>query len=476
MQIPEVFELIAHSLSSTCDFFTFLRAVPRLNLSKQFQSILHLASNVPERLIYPRFGVADVTIIEMNLEAVKWLLIWNPHIHISQIHHTLLNHLPLFLQSLTNPISYCALHLELHCVTITQLHHLTTQHGSQIQSLSIKIHEPRNIPLGKSSFERLRHAIAACGKLSLFHLQLDHPAWNGAHLQYIFDYLVESSIVNFKLCISGYRGDSMTNRCSFSLVEWLICVPVISFAWIDPDPTETQTTPAILRVVHALSASKTIKKIDLSLSKALMTTFATLRNKASPKSMQTLIAEYPYAPESYILSLGQRIIFSSITQLDLTWNPSSSIIALVPYLPRLSCLESLNLSHCYLMIDGSRALAQILPRIPSLTQLYLTSNDLFDTGATTISLGVAGCKKLKYLYLNKNQLTDSSLARLVLGCRACPTLQHVDISDNLYKNATVRRIHKKADLISKICTVVSSFSVDYEPRQSMVVSTATVAV
>ncbi|OQR85089.1 hypothetical protein ACHHYP_20609 [Achlya hypogyna] len=463
MDAPEIVARIARYVETPAAFVAFLKAMPPTSLGAPLQSARHLACMLPASDLWPHLALGRSSVLQKHVEAVNSFMGWHGNLSVDENSQALLNQLPPLLQPLQQVLSRAHLHLTLRRVTGAQVHFLAMHHGDRIRSLSISVLEPGNGIRLRASMARIGQALGLCPHLSTFHLYVDHPSWDGTDLQPIFDRLKDSDVTDWRLYATGYRGELVTDKCSAALVEWLYHAPVVAFAWVDPEPYETKPTPALHHLVRALTTSTSIRVVDLSLSKALLTTWATTRTRVLPRSLKKLVLEYPHAPETYLTSLGQRIALSHVSSVDLTWNPCLCIDALAPYLPRMHTLSTLNLSHCYLMIEGGKRLAQLLPQLGALTTLVLTANDLFDEGVKAVMQSVPACPKLAKLRLDRNHLTDGSFAAVVLACRACPDLRNVDLSENLFKSTTIRRLHRKPDVISMKCAIWCPLRQDMAP-------------
>ncbi|KDO20369.1 hypothetical protein SPRG_13751 [Saprolegnia parasitica CBS 223.65] len=403
-----------------------------------------------EDALWPHVSLDDVARAQPDVRSVAGFLRWHPSCRLEQGSLALLNRLPPSLQPLEILLrSSVRLQLDLESVTVSQVHHILLHHGHRVQSLVLCLNEPPNVPLTALTLGRLATAIGHCVHATKLHIHVHHPQWRGRDIDPILHRLQDSNVVDFQLHASSYSGDLLSDSGSYALIAWLFQVPVMSFAWIDAEPYHSAVlSPAATRLAAALAASRTLRTINLSQSKMLLEACV---QRPLPRTLRTLRIEYPHAPTSYTTQLKAQLAAARVMSLDLSWHPSTSVVTLLG--PNLAQLTTLNLSHCYLMIQGSRAVGPLLPTLRALQHLILSANDLFDDGITAILPGLVGCSALESLRLDRNQLTDRSLAATVKTCRLCKRLRHIDLSDNLYTDETVLRLHKKPTVISRLCAI-----------------------
>lgn len=81
--------------------------------------------------------------------------------------------------------------------------------------------------------------------------------------------------------------------------------------------------------------------------------------------------------------------------------------ALAEMLPKVPCLESLNLGKNGIGDRGSEALGEVLVRLEHLKFLNLAENKIGDDGARSLAMGVARCRHLplKKLNVSANMVT-----------------------------------------------------------------------
>ncbi|EQC24849.1 hypothetical protein SDRG_17258, partial [Saprolegnia diclina VS20] len=445
-----VVEHIAEYVSSPAAFFRLLRAVGASRWTTPLQCAMHLATCMTEDALWPHVSLHDAARAQPDVRSLVGFLRWHPYCRVGQGHLTLLNRLPPSLQPLEALLrSSVWLLLELDGVTVSQIHHVLLHHGHRVQSLVLGLNEPPNVPLTALTLGRLATAIGHCVHATQLHVHIHHPQWRGRDIDPILHRLQDTNIVDFHLHASMFHGDLLSDSGSYALVAWLFQVPVTSFAWLDPEPCHSkELSPAARRLATALAASRTLRTLDLSQSTILLEAFV---QRPLPRTLRALRIEYPHAPSLYTTQLKSQLATARIASLDLSWHPSPNVLMLLG--PNLAQLTTLNLSHCYLMIRGSRALSPLLPTLRALQHLVLSANDLFDDGIVAILPGLVGCSALETLCLDRNQLTDKSLAATVKTCRLCKQLRHIDLSDNLYTDETVQRLHKKPTVISRVCAI-----------------------
>ncbi|XP_066496958.1 MHC class II transactivator [Tiliqua scincoides] len=123
--------------------------------------------------------------------------------------------------------------------------------------------------------------------------------------------------------------------------------------------------------------------------------------------------------------------FLNLRHLDLDAQNENEIgdegvSGLCDVLPRLPCLEVLNLSQNKITDRGAKKLAKALPLRPSLKTLSLYNNYIGDGGAESIAEALPQMTSLRVLHMHcNNKITAAGAQHLINSLQKCPWVQTV---------------------------------------------------
>ncbi|OQR88329.1 hypothetical protein THRCLA_22891 [Thraustotheca clavata] len=120
-----------------------------------------------------------------------------------------------------------------------------------------------------------------------------------------------------------------------------------------------------------------------------------------------------------------------LTSLSLAYAEISkkTIVALMPVLHQQPQLTALDLSYCFIGIDGARAIASSMLKLPmSLITLNLKCNHIGDIGAIAIVSSIQD--NMTALYLQRNEVSNEGIIAISKNLPSLRTLTQLDLTKN----------------------------------------------